>query len=290
MSLDLTIAFCDIHCASLFPPSLFVLFPASISLPLGSPPSSSTPDMLHNNASTVAPADAQNSGHRYCRKCRQVLAITERFKACERCRAKERAYARARRDAHSASAQSKLSRASTSRPQGALDNHSSSATSAWTSLSRSLGFSFTPSPADSSSTAGASHFASPSSPVPHTAPATTLRPRSLDAHTQATRYTFAASAASFSTSAPVGASPDAPPAYAAAPAARPSGTFLERLLADIALATGWLATLQSLGMTEANLRVMADWEEGRRDALIAKVVPAMSIMDRALLGEAISRL
>ncbi|KAJ7606403.1 hypothetical protein B0H17DRAFT_1154069 [Mycena rosella] len=262
--------------------------------------------MLHYNyASTVAPAD---TGRRYCRKCRQVLAITEHYKACEGCRAKERAYARARRDARSASVRSELSRAFTSRPQVALDNHSSASASSWTTPSRSVGYSFTPSPADSSSTAGASHYASPASPVPHTAPAAMPPSCSLNAHAQATGYTFAASAAALSASAPVGASlvstfrpfylppgqidpvQDAPPAYTAAPAARSSGIFLERFLADITLATGWLANLQSIGMTEANLRVMADWAEPRRDALIAKVVPAMSVMDRALLGEAISRL
>ncbi|KAJ7205717.1 hypothetical protein GGX14DRAFT_458329 [Mycena pura] len=203
--------------------------------------------MLHNYASTVAPADTER---RYCRKCHQVLDITERYKACEGCRAKERASARARREARSANVRSELSRAFTSRPRVAPNNYSSASASPWTAPSQSVGYSFTP----------VRNLLSP-----FYATQLTRRPGSLQ---------------------PI---PRRPPAYAAAPVARPSGIFLERFLADIALAT-WLATLQSVGMTEANLRVMADWEEPRRDALIAKVVPAMSIMDRALLGEAISRL
>ncbi|KAJ7030210.1 hypothetical protein C8F04DRAFT_1236654 [Mycena alexandri] len=243
--------------------------------------------MLHSYASTVAPAD---TGRRYCRKCNQVLAITERFKACEGCRARERDYARGRRNAQRASVQTELSRAFTSRHQVALDNYSSASASSWTAPSWPVGYSFTPSPADPSSTSVASRYTSPSPPVADTAPAAMPPSRTLNAHARATHYTFTASAATSAPADGASASLDAPPAYAAAPAARPSGSFLERLLTDIALATGWLATLQSIGMTEANLRVMADWEEQRRDALIAKVVPAMNIMDRALLGEAISRL
>ncbi|KAJ7775382.1 hypothetical protein B0H16DRAFT_43083 [Mycena metata] len=232
--------------------------------------------MLHNYTSTVAPA---NTARRHCRKCHEVLAITERFKACEGCRAGERAYAQRRRDAQSASVRNELFR--TSGPQVAPANYSSASASVWTAPGWSVGYS---SPTNSSSTSAASHHASPP-PVPHTAPAAMPPSRTLNAHAQATHYTFPA--------APTGsasASLAAPPAYTAAPAARPSGSFLERLLTDIGLVAGWLATLRAIGMTEANLRVMADWEEQRRDVLIAKVVPAMSIMDRALLGEAISRL
>lgn len=38
------------------------------------------------------------------------------------------------------------------------------------------------------------------------------------------------------------------------------------------------------------MRLVAGFDEARRDALIAKLVPTMSIMDRAILGDALQRL
>ncbi|KAJ7138300.1 hypothetical protein C8R44DRAFT_976071 [Mycena epipterygia] len=66
--------------------------------------------------------------------------------------------------------------------------------------------------------------------------------------------------------------------------------FLRNFLTELNFTASWFAVLASIGMTEANMRLVAGFDEARRDALIAKLVPTMSIMDRAILGDAIQRL
>ncbi|KAJ7123027.1 hypothetical protein C8R44DRAFT_735633 [Mycena epipterygia] len=65
--------------------------------------------------------------------------------------------------------------------------------------------------------------------------------------------------------------------------------FLYDFLAEIGF-VGWYTTLEAIGMVEGNLYIVARLDESCRDDLIANLVPWMSIMDRAILGDAIHRL
>ncbi|KAJ6587445.1 hypothetical protein DFH09DRAFT_1307672 [Mycena vulgaris] len=66
--------------------------------------------------------------------------------------------------------------------------------------------------------------------------------------------------------------------------------LLSSLLAGLSLGQRWLATLHGRGVTEESMRVLGRFESGRRDAVLALVAPEMSMMDRALIGDAISRI
>ncbi|KAJ7611489.1 hypothetical protein DFH06DRAFT_1485109 [Mycena polygramma] len=68
-----------------------------------------------------------------------------------------------------------------------------------------------------------------------------------------------------------------------------SSQFLRELLHDIGLAA-WYPKLERIGMTEAHLRTLSRFKEPRRDALLAKVLPTMSVMERALLSDAIQHI
>ncbi|KAJ7458181.1 hypothetical protein FB451DRAFT_1182924 [Mycena latifolia] len=71
---------------------------------------------------------------------------------------------------------------------------------------------------------------------------------------------------------------------------RSGDEFLHAFLTKLDMADRWFSVLACIGMTERNFRLLAGFDEARRDALIAKVLPEMKVMDRAILADAIRRL
>ncbi|KAJ7607653.1 hypothetical protein DFH06DRAFT_214950 [Mycena polygramma] len=67
--------------------------------------------------------------------------------------------------------------------------------------------------------------------------------------------------------------------------------FLRDMLYDVFDSPSqWYSELHAIGMIEKHARRLSCLEESRRDALLAKVLPSMSIMDRALLSDAIQHI
>ncbi|KAJ7023159.1 hypothetical protein C8F04DRAFT_1240324 [Mycena alexandri] len=65
--------------------------------------------------------------------------------------------------------------------------------------------------------------------------------------------------------------------------------FLRNILDVALLPARWMPIILGIGMTEANVRAIAQFPADRRNAILAQAIPSMSVMDRALLGDAIGR-
>ncbi|KAF7371174.1 hypothetical protein MSAN_00752900 [Mycena sanguinolenta] len=64
--------------------------------------------------------------------------------------------------------------------------------------------------------------------------------------------------------------------------------FLYPLLVDVSL-SHWFDAISSTGMTVDNLRTIARFDDARRDAFFARLIPSMDAVDRALLVDAVGR-
>ncbi|KAJ7272511.1 hypothetical protein C8J57DRAFT_1226038 [Mycena rebaudengoi] len=224
-------------------------------------------------ASTLTTASLQSASPRICsrRGCSRAVAPSSHLIGCETCLEKERAY-RARRRGDP-------------RPPGTASS----------SITTSPVFVFSP----SSPIASVAPVApgAPASRTP-TSSSTLIAGSATSAAVPVSR--FVSSPALFSPGATHTSVQDPPPTYdrAVQPSPRPSphasppstSTTLYRLLDDLSLATGWHATLQTLGMSETNLPYIGCLADDRRNAFIATLVPTMSVVDRMLLGEAIRQL